>query len=94
MNQLTTYGRQRASLVWAILMLATTLSWMMGSHHEILVGSARAATVGVLVIAFFKVYLVGMNFMELRHAPRVLVFLFNGWVVSVCAVVNGIYLVA
>ena len=78
--------------VWALLIAATTLSWVLGAHHGLLVDSRRVATVGVLVIAFAKVHLVGMHFMELGRAPRALSWTFNGWVVAVCTIIIGLYL--
>lgn len=83
------YLRHPVTVVWALLMVATVVSWLLGTHHGT---SARAATVLVLVIAFVKVQLVGGHFMELRGAPRPLKALFTGWVVVVCAVVTGLFL--
>lgn len=84
--------RGTVAYVWALLIAATTVSWVLGAHHGVLVDSRRAATVGVLVIAFAKVHFVGAHFMELRHAPRALYWTFNGWVVAVCAIITGLYL--
>jgi len=85
-------ARSPVTYVWGLLIAATTVSWMLGAHHDILVDSRRAATVGVLLIAFAKVHFVGMHFMELRHAPRALAWTFNAWVVAVCGIVVGLYL--
>jgi hypothetical protein len=52
------------------------------------------AVVIIAVVAFVKVHLVGMYFMELRHAPRVLKFSFSAWTVLTCAIVVGLYLAA
>lgn len=84
--------RQRATAAWAVLMVATAISWSLGTHHGVVLHDARVAATGVITIAFVKVFLVGRHFMELREAPRALVFWFNGWVVAVCAVVVGLYL--
>jgi hypothetical protein len=37
----------------------------------------------LVVLAMFKVHLVGMHFMELRHAPVGLIGIFHVWVVAV-----------
>ncbi|MFD5747286.1 cytochrome C oxidase subunit IV family protein [Streptomyces sp. NPDC127033] len=79
----------RAVLVWLALMGATAVSWYLGDGH----GARQAATVGVLTVAFLKVYLVGRYFMELSQAPRALRLLFGGWTVVVCAVLVAMYLV-
>jgi hypothetical protein len=86
------YLRNPVTYVWGLLIAATTLSWVPGAHHDIFLDSRRVATVGVLVIAFAKVHFVGMHFMELRHAPRALSRVFNGWVVAVGAIIVGLYL--
>jgi hypothetical protein len=84
--------RQRSTAAWAVLMLATVISWALGTRHGLVVHDARFAAIGVLTIAFAKVYLVGRHFMELREAPRSLVLSFNGLVASTFAIVVGLYL--
>jgi caa(3)-type oxidase subunit IV len=78
----------RAAIVWSALMGATLVSWFLGGHSvssgQVLIGSV------VLVIAFVKVYLVGVYFMELRDAPTVLRAIFGCYCVVVCAVLIGI----
>jgi heme/copper-type cytochrome/quinol oxidase subunit 4 len=54
--------------------------------------SARFATVAVFLIAAFKVRMVLLHFMELRHAPLPLRLVFEAWVLLVTAGVIGIYL--
>jgi hypothetical protein len=78
----------RANVVWAILMMATLVSWFLGGHDassHVLIGSV------VLVIALIKVGLVGMYFMELRDAPAVLRTMFLGYCVVAGAVLIGIF---
>jgi Prokaryotic Cytochrome C oxidase subunit IV len=67
--------------VWALLVAATLTTWSVGG-----------VSVAVLVIAFVKVRLVGLYFMELRSAPIPLRLLFEGWVVVTCSVLIGLYL--
>ncbi|TAM69765.1 cytochrome C oxidase subunit IV family protein [Mycobacterium sp.] len=86
-----TYLRTPATAVWAVLLVATLATWMLGAGHTVIVDSARVATIFVLLIAFVKVDLVGRYFMELQHAPRRLALLFNGWTVITCAVVIALY---
>lgn len=75
--------------VWAVLVAATAISWFVGDDHG--VGTGDAAAWAVIAIAFAKVWLVGMHFMELRHAPRLLRRLFEGWVVVVPVVLAVLY---
>jgi len=73
---------------WGVLMASTIISWWVGGH-----GTGALATTVVLAVAFFKVQIVGWNFLELREAPLALRFLFSSWCIGVCAVLIGIYLV-
>ena len=64
---------------WLVLMLATLLTWWLGE-----IGAAGTrAIVTMLVIAFIKGRLVILDFMELRHAPRLWRFLLEGWMLLV-----------
>lgn len=78
----------RPTLIWAILVLATLLSF-----ESMLLGGdgARIARATILVIAFGKVSLVGLEFMELRHAPAFLKLPFIAWLVIVCAVLQVLF---
>ncbi len=78
--------RSKATVIWLILLAATGLSLALtdaeGSH---------LATMAVIVIAFFKVRLVGLHFMELSTAILPLRIVFEAWVVVICAVVLSLY---
>lgn len=84
--------RDRITVVWAVLIGATILSWWLGTDHG--VSDARLASALVLLVAFVKVSFIGTYFMELRHAPSVLKLLFQGWCLVVCATLVGMFLVA
>ena len=60
-------------------MLATALSYAL--QHSGLNPDPRMAGSIVLIVAFLKVRLIGMHFMELREAMRPLRLLFNAWTV-------------
>jgi len=77
----------RVAVVWLVLLAATFLSWE--SAHS--AGEYRLASTVVLLIAFLKVRLIGLEFMELRSAPRVLRFIFEAWVVVACATLLALY---
>lgn len=74
--------RDRTSLIWLGLIVATLLSWAMGTHQ---IGglSNRAAGMGVLAVGFLKARYIGLDFMETRHAPVAIRILMEAW--SVCA---------
>jgi hypothetical protein len=76
--------------VWLVLVAATLASWSLGSGHGS--SGAQAASLAVLVVAFLKVRLVGLYFMELRAAPVPLRMAFEAWVVVVGGVLAGLYL--
>lgn len=82
--------RNRVGAVWLALVAATLVSWSLGSHHWL--NGSRAASLTVLVVAFVKVRLIGLHFMELRAAPLGLRLAFETWVVVVCSVLIGLYL--
>jgi len=77
--------------VWALLMVATVVSWSIGADHGADSNQELATTV-IMTTAFAKTWFVGMYFMELRHAPLALRLLFNAWCIVGCAAVLGIYL--
>lgn len=72
----------RPTIIWLLLVVASLLSW---ESMSIAGGDARLGRSAILIIAFLKVRLVGLEFMELRHAPVALRAAFEGWVVLVCA---------
>lgn len=78
--------------VWFVLMAATLLSFSLGSLHG--PDSSRVSAIAVLMVAFMKVRLVGIHFMELRDAPVVLRSIFEGYALGVCAVLIGFYMLA
>lgn len=86
----TTLVPMRVWVVWVALMAATVASWYLGDDH----GARRAASVGILLLAFGKVYLVAEHFMDVRRAPLVLRLLVAGWTVAITTTLVAMYLVA
>lgn len=72
--------RNRTTAVWVLLVAATLVSWQLGTHGA----DPKIATSIIMVVAFVKIRLVGLYFMELRDAPLPLRLLFEGY----CAVVG------
>jgi caa(3)-type oxidase subunit IV len=89
--QFTALLKSRISLIWLVLIAATLVSWKVGTDHGV---HAHLATVIVLLVAFIKVRLVGMYFMELREAPLPLRLIFEGYCVVVCTTLIIMYLAA
>jgi caa(3)-type oxidase subunit IV len=86
--------RTRATAVWAVLVIATTISWALGSDQGFGKDGHALASVVILVVALFKVRLVGLYFMELREAPPALRGAFEGYCVAVCGLTIGMFLLA
>jgi hypothetical protein len=83
------------TVAWFVLILATLTSWRLGTDHGL--GSDEdheLASVAIFLVAFVKVRLVGLYFMELREAPLPLRGIFEGYCAVVCAAVIGMYLLA
>ena len=72
------------TLAWLILMVATGLGWWLGQAGKTGAQGMALATAGVIIVAFVKVWIVGFQFMELRHAPRWLRHAFDAWIIAVC----------
>lgn len=82
--------RSRITLVWLALVIATGLSWESAGGLA-WAGGYRIATTLVLVIAFLKVRLIIMEFMELRRAPLPMRLAAEAWACLVCAAVIVLY---
>jgi heme/copper-type cytochrome/quinol oxidase subunit 4 len=90
-NQLLSLLKNRISIVWVGLIVATLISWKVGTDHGV---HAHLATIIVLLVAFIKVRFVGLYFMELREAPLPLRGIFEGYCIVVCTTVIIMYLAA
>jgi cytochrome c oxidase subunit 4 len=77
----------RVAVVWLVLIAATLLSWE--SAHS--AREYRLASAVVLLIAFLKARLIGLEFMELRAAPRALRLVFEAWVIVACGTLLALY---
>lgn len=82
------YVRNRAGFSWLLLVAATVISWALGADH----GTGSMVALVVLAIAALKVRLVGLDFMELRHAPIPLRAAFEFYCLAIWAVLAGLYL--
>lgn len=85
---MTDLFRHRSTVVWVALVLATLVSWVLGTPAG---EGVHAATAGALAIAFLKVRYVGLDFMELRGAAALLRAAFEAWVLLVGGTVVALY---
>jgi hypothetical protein len=82
------FVRGRAAVSWVVLIAATLVSYVLGADH----GTGSVMVVVVLGIAAVKVRLVGLDFMELRHAPVPLRVAFEGYCLGLWVLLSGLYL--
>jgi len=71
------YFSDRSTLVWLLLMLLTVVSRGLGRG---MIENIAHARIGILILAFVKVRYIGLEFMELRNAPKATRAAFEGWV--------------
>jgi hypothetical protein len=72
----------RVSIVWIVLLGLTVVSVVVSRR----LGSDGAYGLGpaaVMIIAFTKARIVGLEYMALRNAPWALRLLFEGWVIVI-----------
>ncbi|UCV23672.1 cytochrome C oxidase subunit IV family protein [Ferribacterium limneticum] len=81
--------RARATLVWFLLVAATTFSWEMG--HGAGFSDHRYASIAIIVMAFIKVRYVLLDFMEIRNAPTLMRLAGETWLVVICSVLVFLY---
>jgi Prokaryotic Cytochrome C oxidase subunit IV len=82
---------RRVTVVFACLVIATCVTWWLGSGHGLSGGALRFAVGVTIVIAFAKIYFIGQDFMELRHAPTALRAAFAAWVLVISVAAVGLY---
>ena len=85
--------RDSVSLIWFVLMALTITSWFLGTHQA---GDAQSAhytaTISIFVMAFFKVRLVILHFMEVKSAPIPLRVFCEAWLVVICTALIVLFL--
>ena len=75
--------------VWLLLIVATLISlWL---SVDLSASYVKSTGISVLLLAFLKARLIGYYFMELRHAPHIMLFLFDSWCVGTMALLVGLY---
>lgn len=74
----------KETVIWIVLMLISIFSWIVGINHGMLFEKAFLESAAILILAFFKVRLVIMHFMEVGHAPTTLKLSCEVWVFVSC----------
>ena len=86
--------RTNASLIWFLLCALTIVSWALGTNHGVGEGHHLPASLVIFAVAIFKVRLVGLYFMELKMAPRVLRGLFEGYCLGLLGLLTAMFVFA
>jgi hypothetical protein len=87
---MTRYLLSRNSLIWALLVAATVVSWALG--HGLGTEGTPLAGAAILVVTFIKVRFVMLDFMELRHAPVWMRITAQSWMVLVCGLLVTLFI--
>jgi flagellar motor component MotA len=72
---------RRVTLVWVLLLALTFGSFLVGIEQS--AGFASTGAIIIIGIAMLKVRMIGIHFMDVRVAPRVLRTLFESYVLAV-----------
>ncbi|MFE2996947.1 cytochrome C oxidase subunit IV family protein [Nocardia sp. NPDC059246] len=83
---------RRIGLVWAVLIAATGVSWLTGTEFGN--RSESAVTVLLLAVSFFKIRLIGLQFMDIRTAPRGLRAWFEAYIAGVLGILIALSVLA
>lgn len=83
---------RRAVVVWAVLVVITGVTFWLGADHPLAAVSVRLGSALAIVLAFVKVWFVGMDFMEIRHAPTALKVVFHIWLAVIGGGLLALYL--
>ena len=72
------------TIVWLALVAITCVSWAMGSNHGAMSRDVFLESALLVVLAFFKVRLIILYFMEVRHGPVLLRLSCEAWLIASC----------
>jgi hypothetical protein len=81
----------RQTAVWMLLVAATVLTAVLGLEQH---GGSTTVGLVLLAIAFVKIRLVALHFMEVREAPLALRLLVEAYVGGTLVTLVAIYLLA
>ena len=83
----------KVTYVWLFLAVLTGASWVLGDGYDPASPEMfKVFSISLLVLAFFKIRLVVMHFMEVGHAPLVLRLILESWIVLVFGLLTLLYL--
>jgi len=77
------------TIVWSLLFVGTAISWFIAPGEDYL--SPLLPGIAIILIAFLKVRLILLYFMDLRVAPQPWRGLFEAWMISACTLIIVLY---
>lgn len=86
---------KRLLIVWLVLS-SLTLGYLWLDHsvdHDGAVSARAVVTSSAIVISVIKVRIIFREFMEVRHAPKLLCHLTDAWVLLLAVCLLGSYLI-
>lgn len=72
------------TIAWLALVAITCASWAMGSNPGAMTRNLFLESALLVVLAFFKVRLIILYFMEVRHGPVLLRLSCEAWLITSC----------
>lgn len=84
--------RDKVTLAWCVLTILTVVSWMLGAEHGFGAGNHVPASIVIILVAVFKVRLIGMYFMELQDATIALRALLEAYCAILLTLLIWLYL--
>lgn len=79
-------------IAWLVLVAMTVISWYLSIDLSVALDQGHRLTTSLLfLLAFFKVRLVIMHFMEVSTAPQPLRIIFEIWVLAICTLLITMY---
>jgi Prokaryotic Cytochrome C oxidase subunit IV len=85
-------AKSKETVVWMVLAGLTMVSWIVGNKYGVIeVEHYKYMSGAMFVLAFFKIRLVIMHFMEIAHAPIPLKAIFEIWCGLFCVLLIVIF---
>ena len=75
-------AQSRLAITWCVLCVITLIAWWIGAHHTKNPAQlAPAIGLSAIAITLIKVRLIIREFMDVRHAPALLKYVTDAWLI-------------
>ncbi len=82
-------SQAHSGLIVLVLLVCATLASVIVGHGTASASISAGAKAAVIALAIGKVWLVAWQFMELRHAPRIVRYAFDIWLAIIAVVLTA-----